>query len=92
MSAKQITAVRTRRVKGAEEVTHLAEANRGGGVQWATVRDVIEGIEQGERYFIQVGNESLLLTVQKGADGSKKVGVGIEPGAGRLLSLPRGRG
>jgi len=91
LAAKQITAVRTRRVKGVEEVTHLAEANVD-GVQWATVRDVIAGIEQGERYFIQVGNESLLLTIQKGADGSKKVGVGIESGAGRLLSLPRGRG
>ncbi len=92
MPAKKITAVRTRRVKGAEEVTHLAEGNRDGGIQWLTTRDVIEAIERGERYFIQVGNESLLLTVQKGADGSKKVGVGIEPGPGRLLTLPRGAG
>ena len=90
MSARQITAVRTRRVKGAEEVTHLAETNRGGGVEWLTVRELVQAIEQGERYFIQIGNESLLLSVQKGADGRKSVGVGFEPGAGRLLTLPRG--
>ena len=68
-----------------------AEANRD-GVQWLTVRELVQAIDQGERYYIQIGNESLLLTVQKGADGSKKVGVGIEPGPGRLLSLPRGPG
>jgi len=91
LSAKQITAVRTRRVKGAEEVTHFAEANRD-GVQWLTERELVQAIDQGERYFIQIGNESLLLTVQKGADGSKKVAVGIEPGPGRLLTLPRAPG
>ena len=92
MPAKQITAVRTRRVKGVEELTHLAEARRSSALQWLTVREVIQALEQGERYFIQLGNESLLLSVQQSADGRKTVGVGIERGAGRLLSLPRGRG
>ena len=91
MAAKQITAVRTRRVKGVEEVTHLGAANRGGEVQWITVREAIQAIEEGDRYFIQIGNESLLISMQKNADGRKTVGVGFEPGAGRLLSLPRGR-
>ena len=92
MSAKQITAVRSRRVKGVEELTHLGAANRGGDMQWFTVREVVQAIEQGERYFIQIGNESLLLSVQKAADGRKSLGVGFESGVGRLLTLPRGRG
>ena len=87
VSAKQIVAVRTRRAKGAEEVTHLAEAQQG-GPRWRTVREVVQGIEEGERFFVQVGNESLLLSVQEGADGRKTVGVGFE-GSGRLLTLPR---
>jgi phage gp46-like protein len=90
LSAKQITAVRTRHVKDAEEVTHLAEANHDAGLQWLTVREVVQAIEQGERYFIQIGSESLLLSVQKPGDGRKTVGVGFEPGSGRLLTLPRG--
>jgi len=84
--------VRTRRVKGVEEVTHLGASNRSGEPQWITVREAIQSIEDGERYFIQIGNESLLISVQTKADGRKTVGVGFEPGAGRLLSLPRGRG
>jgi len=92
VSAKQITAVRTRRAKGAEEVTHLGAANRGGEMQWFTVREAIQAIEEGERYFIEIGSESLLISVQKDAAGRKTVGVGVERGAGRLLSLPRGRG
>jgi hypothetical protein len=82
-------AVRTRRGKGGEELTHLAEAYRG-GVRWLTLREVIQSIEGGTRYFVQIGNESLLLSIQKGTDGrGKTVGVGFEGGAGRLLSLPR---
>ena len=92
MAAKQITAVRTRRVKGVEEVTHLGATTRGGELEWFTVREAIQAIEQGERYFVQIGNESLLISVQEGADGRKAVGVGFERGAGRLLNLPRGRG
>ena len=91
MSAKQITAVRTRRVKGAEEITHLGAANSSGDMQWFSVPEVVQAIEQGDRYFIQIGNESLLIAVQKAGDGRKTVGVGLEPGAGRLLTLPRGR-
>jgi hypothetical protein len=90
LPAKQIMAVRARRVKGAEEVTHVAEAGHADTLDWLTVRELVDAIEQGERYFIQIGNESLLLCVQQGADGRKKVGVGFEPGSGRLLSLPRG--
>lgn len=89
VQAKQITAVRTRRVKGAEEVTHLAEAQRG-GLQWLSAHEVTEAIEQGERFYMQIGNESLLLSVQKTSDGRKILSVGFEPSPGRLLSLPRG--
>ena len=39
MPAKRITTVRTRRVKGIEEVTHLGEAQRS-AVRWMTVRDL----------------------------------------------------
>ena len=88
-TAKQITAVRTRRVKGAEEITHLGEAHRG-GMRWLTEREVVEAIEQGERFYMQVGNESLLLSVQKTNAGRQILSVGFEPNPGRLLSLPRG--
>jgi len=89
VSAKRITTVRTRRVKGAEEVTHLGEAQRS-GVRWLTVREVIRAIEDGERYYIEAGSESLLLSVQKDSDGRKSLTVGFEPGAELLLTLPRG--
>jgi hypothetical protein len=92
LAAKLITAVRTRRVKGVEEVTHLGASSGSGELQWMTVREATQAIEAGERYFIQIGSESLLISVQKNADGRKTVGVGFEPGAGRLLSLPRARG
>ena len=91
MPAKRITTVRTRRVKGAEEVTHLGEAHRS-GVRWATVREVIRAIEDGERFYIEAGSESLLLSVQKDSDGRKSLAVGFEPGAELLLTLPRDSG
>ena len=91
MAAKQIIAVRTRRVKGAEELTHLAEAHRG-GKRWHTVRELIKAIEDGERFYFEAGSESLLLSVQKDDDGRKSLTVGFEPGAELLLTLPRDSG
>ena len=89
MPARRITHVRTRRVKGAEEITHLGEAQRGGGARWTSVREVIREIEDGERFYIEAGSESLLLSVQKDRDGRKSLAVGFEPGAELLLTLPR---
>ncbi len=86
--AKQLTAVRTRRVKGAEEVTHLADG-RGGGARWLSVSDVIRAIEAGEHFYIEAGSESLLLSVQTDRDGRKSLAVGFEPSAELLLTLPR---
>lgn len=91
MSARRITAVRTRRVKGAEELTHLGEGP-GSGYHWMTVREVIRAVENGERFYIEAGSESLLLSVQKDRDGRKSLGVGFEPGAELLLTLPRDPG
>lgn len=88
MAAKQIIAVRTRRAKGAEEITHLAEAHRGGR-RWLSVRDTISAIEDGERFYFEAGSESLLLSVQQDEDGRKSLTVGFEPGAELLLTLPR---
>jgi hypothetical protein len=78
-------------VKGAEEVTHLGEAQRS-GVRWSTVREIIREIEDGERFYIEAGSESLLLSVQKDRDGRKSLAVGFEPGAELLLTLPRDAG
>lgn len=88
VSARRITAVRTRRVKGAEEVTHLGEGDPG-GVRWVSVRDAIREIEAGGRFYIEAGAESLLLSVQKHSDGRKSLTVGFEQGAELLLTLPR---
>ena len=90
MAARRITTVRTRRVKGTEEVTHLGEAQPG-GVRWLAVRDAIRAIEDGEHFYIEAGSESLLLSVQKDGDGKTLV-VGFEPSAELLLTLPRGDG
>jgi hypothetical protein len=91
VSAKRITAVRTRRVKGKEEVTHLGEAHRS-SMRWLTVREVIRSIEAGEHFYIEAGSESLLLSVQKGSDDRKVLAVGFEPSAELLLTLPRDPG
>lgn len=85
MPAKRVTAVRTRRVKGTEEVTHLSVSEH----SWLTVREVIRAIENGERFYLEAGSESLLLSVQKASDGRKSLAVGFEPGAELLLTLPR---
>ena len=91
MTAKRITAVRTRRVRGAEEITHLGEAHEG-AKRWLTVRDVIRAIENGERFYFEAGSESLLLTIQKDGEGRNSLAVGFEPGAELLLTLPRDTG
>ena len=91
MSARRITAVRTRRVKGTEEVTHLGEAQPS-GLRWLALRDVIRAIEDGEHFYIEAGSESLLLSVQKDSDGRKALTAGFEPSAELLLTLPRDAG
>lgn len=91
MPAKQITAVRTRRVKGEEELTHLADG-QGSAARWLSVSEVIRAIEDGEHFYIEAGSESLLLSVQKDRHGRKSLAVGFEPSAELLLTLPRDSG
>ena len=91
VTAKRITAVRTRRVKGKEEITHLAEGHRGDR-QWHALRELISGIESGERFYIEAGSESLLLSVQTDKQGRKSLAVGFEPNSELLLTLPRDSG
>jgi hypothetical protein len=89
LEAVRITSIRTRRRDGVEEITHLATV-RGGRTQWFTVQQIIDAMEDGKRFFIQSGSESMLLSVEKNGRGEKTLGVGFEPGPGRLLTLPRG--
>ena len=65
----------------------------GDGTQWLlSLERVIEAIERGERYFIECGSESMLVSVMRDGDGRKTLSVGVEPSASRLLQLPRDRG
>jgi hypothetical protein len=89
LEAVRITSVRTRRKDGVEEITHLATLH-GGRTEWLTLQQIIAAMEDGTRYFIQSGSESMLLSVEKNRRGEKTLGVGFEPGPGRLLTLPRG--
>ena len=89
MEAVRITSIRTRRKDGVEEITHLATLG-GDRTQWFTVQQIIEAMEDGKRFFIQSGSESMLLSVEKNRRGEKTLGVGFDPNPGRLLTLPRG--
>jgi len=89
LEAVRITSIRTRRRDAAEEITHLA-AIADGRAQWFTVAHIVEAIEDGKRFFMQSGSESMLLSVDKNPGGEKTLCVGFEPGPGRLLTLPRG--
>ncbi len=88
LEALRISTIRTRRVQGAEEITHVGGIERG-TTRWFTIVEIVEAIERGERFYIQSGAESMLLSVQHDGVGKKTLGVGFEPGPGRLLSLPR---
>jgi hypothetical protein len=91
LEAVRIASIRTRRSAGGEEITHLGGMQRG-TTRWFTLQEVVEAIEQGERFFIQSGAESMLLSVQMNGSGIKTLAAGFEPGPGRLLSLPRDTG
>jgi len=91
LEAVRISTIRTRRVSGAEEITHLGGMQRG-STRWFTVGELVEAIENGERFYIQSGAESMLLSVQMNGAGKKTLAVGFEPGPGRLLNLPRDSG
>lgn len=88
MEAVRISTIRTRRVSGVEEITHLGGVQRG-GTRWFTLQEMVDAIEGGQRFFVQSGAESMLLSVQSNGSGKKTLAVGFEPGPGRLLSLPR---
>lgn len=91
LEAVRISTVRTRRVSGVEEITHLGGVQRG-GTRWFTLQEIVDAIERGERFFVQSGAESMLLSVHSNGSGKKTLAVGFEPGPGRLLSLPRDSG
>ncbi len=88
MDAVQISVIRTQRVRGTEEITHLGAA-LSAGTRWFTLDEVIEAIERGERFYVQAGAESMLISVHHNGDGSKTLRVGFDAGLGRLLTLPR---
>jgi hypothetical protein len=78
-------------VSGVEEITHLGGVQRG-ATRWFTLQEVVDAIEDGQRFFVQSGAESMLLSVHPNGSGKKTLAVGFEPGPGRLLSLPRDSG
>jgi hypothetical protein len=88
VDAVQISVVRTQRVLGTEEITHLGTA-LSAGTRWFTLDEVIEAIERGERFYVQAGAESMLISVHHDGDGSKTLRVGFDAGLGRLLTLLR---
>jgi hypothetical protein len=91
LEAVRISTIRTRRAQGAEEITHVGGTQRG-ATRWFTLDELIGAIERGERFYVQSGAESMLLSVQQNGAGKKTLGVGFEPGVSRLLALPRDRG
>jgi len=91
LEAVRISTIRTRRVSGVEEITHLGGMQRG-STRWFTIDEIFAAIENGERFFIQSGAESMLLSVQTNGAGKKTLAVGFEPGPARLLTLPRDSG
>ena len=88
MHAVQISVVRTRRAGGTEEITHVG-ATLDAGTRWFTLDELIEAIERGERFYVQTGAESMLISVHLNGHGNKALGVGFDAGLGRLLTLPR---
>ena len=91
LEAVRISTIRTRRVSGVEEITHLGGVQRS-GTRWFTLQEIVDAIEGGERFFVQSGAESMLLSVHSNGSGKKTLAVGFESGPGRLLSLPRDSG
>jgi len=91
LEAVRISTIRTRRVSGVEEITHLG-GMQSGSTRWFTIDEIFAAIENGERFFIQSGAESMLLSVQTNGAGKKTLAVGFEPGPARLLTLPRDSG
>ena len=89
MEAILISRVRTRRVAGVDEITHVG-GKLADGTPWvASFESVVEQIESGRRYFVASPAESMLVSVVQGRDGRKVLGVGVEANASRLLELPR---
>jgi len=88
VDAVRISVVRTKRVKGSEEISHVGAALNA-GIRWFTLPEVIEAIEHGSRFYMQAGAESMLISVHQNGDGNKTLSVGFDTGLGRLLTLPR---
>ena len=88
LEAVRISTIRTRRVSGVEEITHLGGVQRG-GTRWFTLQEMVDAIEGGQRFFVQSGAESMLISVHQNGDGNKTLSVGFDTGLGRLLTLPR---
>jgi hypothetical protein len=88
LDAVRISTIRTRRVSAGEEITHLGGSQRE-GTHWFTLQEIVDAIELGQRFFVQSGAESMLLSVHMNGSGKKTLAVGFEPGPGRLLNLPR---
>ena len=91
MEALQISCVRTRRVDGAEQITHLGGTLPDGKRWLRTVDAVIDAIENGSRFYVRSTSESVLVSVHRERSGKKTLGVGFDGDSGRLLALPRDR-
>lgn len=74
---------------GADEITHVGGKLPDGTPWLASFESIVEQIENGRRYFVASQAESMLVSVIRGRDGRKILGVGVEPNPSRLLDLPR---
>jgi hypothetical protein len=89
MEAILISCVRTRRVGGVDEITHVGGKLADGTPWLASFDSVVQQIESGRRYFVVSSAESMLVSVVHARDGRKVLGVGVEANPSRLLELPR---
>jgi hypothetical protein len=89
LDAILISCVRTRRLGGIDEITHVGGKLSDGTPWLASFESVVEQIESGRRYFVASPAESMLVSVVRERDGRKVLGVGVEASPSRLLDLPR---
>lgn len=92
LDAIAISFVRSQRVEGSDELTHVG-GTLADGTRWlSTVEEAITAIEGGQRYFVELQSESILVSVKHDTRGRKILRVGFDTNSTRLLALPRGAG
>jgi hypothetical protein len=88
-TALRIGCVRTRRVAGIEELTHIGGTETDGTPWSAPVEAVIEAIGDGQAYYVLTPAESLLILVYVDASGKKRLKAGFHEDDSSLLRLAR---